>query len=207
MTDYQTIIREAALKNRASIKEDDVLMVVVTVMNRIVEDQIQALTAAHEQHRTISQEVALAWRKDAAERANQILNVALDASRAAMAKGMNEGGAKIVAIIRDAVETSLGEMREQAASMERAVTAHRRFTVWMLAANFAVLIAALAISERQDSQTMTASSCGVREGIRRSYTPLVCCSVPHGQVVFQSHRGSSRVHSKAWTPSTGMRGR
>ncbi len=146
MTDYQTIIREAALKNRASIKEDDVLMVVVTVMNRIVEDQIQALTAAHEQHRVISQEVALAWRKDAAERANQILNVALDASRTAMAKGMNEGGAKIVAIIRDAVETSLGEMREQAASMERAVTSHRRFTVWMLAANFAVMLAALAIA-------------------------------------------------------------
>jgi hypothetical protein len=38
MTDYKEVIREVALKNRASIQEDDVLMVVVTVMNRIVED-------------------------------------------------------------------------------------------------------------------------------------------------------------------------
>ena len=121
-------------------------MVVVTVMNRIVDDQIKALTAAHEQHRTISQEVALAWRTDAAERANQILKAALDASRKAMAKGMNEGGSKIIAIIREETENMLAEMAAQAASMGRAATAYKRFTSWMLIANCIVLAAALVIT-------------------------------------------------------------
>ena len=146
VTDYHEIIREAALKNRASVQEDDVLMVVVTVMNRIVDDQIKALTAAHDQHRTISQEVALAWRTDATERAKQILNAALDASRQAMAKGMNEGGAKVMALVRDAVENMLAEMATQTAGMGRAVAAYRRFTLWMLAANSAVMVVALAIA-------------------------------------------------------------
>lgn len=146
MTDYKTILREAALKNRASIQEDDVLMVVVTVMNRIVDDQIAALTAAHEQHQTISQEVALAWRKDATGRSNQILNAALDASRKAMAKGMNEGGGKIVEIIREETERMLAEMAAHAAGMDRSATAYRKFTFWMLIANCAVMVAALAIT-------------------------------------------------------------
>ena len=146
MTDYKDLIREVVLKNRASVQEDDVLMVVVTVMNRIVEDQIKALTAGHEQHRVISQEVALAWRKDAAERANQILNAALDAGRQAMAKGMNEGGAKVMALVRDETGTMLAEMAAQAASMGQAATAYKRFTFWMLIANCAVMITALAIA-------------------------------------------------------------
>ena len=146
MTDYEDIIREAALKNRVSIKEDDVLMVVVTVMNRIVEDQIKALTGAHEQHRVISQEVALGWRKDATDRAYQILNAALDASRQALAKGMNEGGAKVLAVVREETESMLAEMAAQTGRMGRAVAAYRRFTVWMLAANCAVMVAALVIA-------------------------------------------------------------
>lgn len=146
MTDYHEIIREAALKNRASIKEDDVLMVVVTVMNRIVDDQIKALTAAHEQHRVISQEVALAWRKDAADCANKILNAALDAGRQAMAKGMNEGGAKVIALVREETGAMLAEMATQSAGVERSVAAHRRYTLWMLLANSTVLIAALAVA-------------------------------------------------------------
>ncbi len=146
MTDYETIIREVALKNRASIKEDDVLMIVVTVLNRIVDDQIKELTAGHEKHRVISQEVALAWRNDATARANQILNAALDASRKAMAAGMNEGGAKVTALVRDATANMLAEMSVQTASMAQSVATHKRFTVWMLLANSAVLVTALAVA-------------------------------------------------------------
>ena len=146
MTDYKEIIREVALKNRASIQEDDVLMVVVTVMNRIVDDQIQALTAAHDQHRTISQEVALAWRTDATKHANLILNAALDASRKAMAKGMNEGGSKIITIIREETENMLAAMTAQAAGMARLITACRQFTFWMLIANGAVILTTLVIA-------------------------------------------------------------
>ena len=146
MTDYKEIIRQAALKNRASIQEDDVLMVVVTVMNQIVDDQIAALTAAHEQHRTISQEVALAWRTDAAKHANLILNAALDASRKAMAKGMNEGGSKIIAIIREETERMLAAMTAHAAGMARSVEMYRRFTHWMLIAHGAVLLTTLAVA-------------------------------------------------------------
>lgn len=124
MTSFEDVIRDAALKNRASVKEDDPVMVVVTVMNRVVDDQIKALTAAHEQHRTISQEVALAWRKDATDRANQILNAALDASRKAMAKGMNEGAAKVVALVREECAAAVAEQRME---LEKSIADFRRY--------------------------------------------------------------------------------
>lgn len=145
MTNYDDVIRDAAMKNRVSIKEDDVLMVVVTVMNRVVDDQIRDLTAALEGHRTECQGIALAWRQDAADRANQILNVALDAGRKAMAKGMTEGGSKVIAMVREATEAALSAMAAQSAGLDKAVRDYKRFMFWMLIANCGVMAAALAI--------------------------------------------------------------
>lgn len=124
MTDYKDVIREVALKNRASIQEDDVLMVVVTVMNKIVDDQIAALTGALQGHRDECQGIALAWREDAANRANQILNVALDAGRQAMAKSMHEGAVKVVDLVRGEYGAV---MAEQKAELTKAVADFRRY--------------------------------------------------------------------------------
>ncbi len=146
MTDYEDVIRDAAMKNRVSIKEDDVIMVVVTVMNRVVDDQIAALTAALDGHRAECQDIALAWRKDATDRANQILNAALDSGRAAMAKGMAEGAAKVVALVREETGNVLNAVASQSAVMEKAVGRHKRFMVWMLLANCALMVTALAVA-------------------------------------------------------------
>ncbi|MCC8108312.1 MAG: hypothetical protein LIQ30_04550 [Planctomycetes bacterium] len=144
-TRLEDVIRDAALKNRVGLREDDPVMVLVTIMNRIAEDQTANSTAAMENHRTIFQEIALAWRTDATERANQILNAALDAGRKAMAKGMTEGGTKVMALVRDETESMLSEMAAASARMERAMEAHRKWVVWMSVANSAVLIIALAV--------------------------------------------------------------
>jgi hypothetical protein len=74
------------------------------------------------------------------------LNTALDAGRRAMAKGMNEGGGKIVALVREAAENMLADMAARASCIDRATAAYKRFNLWMLAANCAALIAALAIA-------------------------------------------------------------
>lgn len=124
MTNFEDVIREVALKNRASVKEDDVVMVVVTVMNRVVEDQIKALTATFEENRTECQGIALSWRKDAADRANQILKAGLDIGRQAMAKGMEEGAAKVVKLVR---EESAAAVAAQRMELAKAVYDFRRY--------------------------------------------------------------------------------
>ena len=146
MTSYEDVIREAALKNRVSVREDDVLMVVVTVMNRVVDDQIAALTAALEGHRDECDKIALGWRQDANDRSNQILNAALDAGRKVMAKGMTEGGSKIIGMVREETKNVLSAMAAQSAGLDKAVREYKRFMFWMLLANCGVMVLALAIT-------------------------------------------------------------
>lgn len=145
-TKLEDVIRDAVMKNRYPLKEDDSLMVIVTIMNRLAEDHIAALNAALESERTICQETALAWRTDAEECAVRIVNAALATGRDAIAKGMDEGGSKVVAILREELEKARKHLAGQRVGIEAAVEVHKKLCKATLAANAVMLAAAVLLA-------------------------------------------------------------
>ncbi len=127
-TDFDEMIKEVALKNRVGLERDDPIMVLVTIMNRILEDAQKSMNAALEDSRTINDEAALNWREDANKRANQILNAALNAGREAIGKGMSEGAEKVVVMVQEA---SAAMLAEQKSAMQQSMSDMKKW-VYML---------------------------------------------------------------------------
>lgn len=140
-TDFQEMIKEVAVKNRVGLERDDPIMVLVTIMNRIVEDAQTSLAAALEDSRTISEETALGWREDANKRANEILNAALNAGREAIGKGMSEGAAKVVVMIRNA---SAAMLEEQKAAMQKSMMDMKKW-IYMLMGMLGLTVVAVIV--------------------------------------------------------------
>lgn len=148
MTNIEQAIKDIALKNRQSVKEDDPILALITIMNRIAHDWQDLLNAALEKHKDEYETAAHRWRKDATKRSEAILNVALNASREAMAKGMNEGSEKVLELVRqetwDTLRVALGEQRE---GMERAVDEFKKYVQYlMVGSGIVVLLLAVLVA-------------------------------------------------------------
>lgn len=131
MTDMDEVIAEVARKNGVGLREDDLVMTLVTIMNRITNDQTIAMKKTLEEYQRSHEQIAHRWRQDATDRAEQILNAALKASREAMSKGMTEGAAQVIALIRD--ETNRALALQEARLAERC-TQIRHYSEWILRA-------------------------------------------------------------------------
>lgn len=128
MTNYEEVIREAALKNRVGLQQDDPHMVLVTILNKIAVDWQGSLDAALEAHKIAHEEIAHRWRKDAAKQAEKVINAALVASREAMAKGMNEGTEKVLELVRkDQRDAFQNAMNEQKADLAKTMDEFRQY--------------------------------------------------------------------------------
>lgn len=143
MTNIEDVILDAALKNRVGLKEDDPLMVLVTIMNRIVLDWQSTMDAALEANRNESEELAQRWRWNATKRAEKTITAALDAGRRAMAKGMDAGSAKVIEYVRAEMDAAIAAHK---AELEKTTQRFRRYSLWMLAANGAMMLVALFIA-------------------------------------------------------------
>ncbi len=148
MTDIKDVVRDAALKNRVGLKDDDPVMVLVTIMNRIALDWQDCLNAALEGYKNEHEMLAARWRKDATKRAEIVLNAALSAGREAMAKGMSEGAEKVLLLLqKEAREDIRLSLMEQKAELQRATGEFKRFITYMLigcaAATSAVVLTAI----------------------------------------------------------------
>jgi hypothetical protein len=147
MTEFEELIREAALKNGYPLEKSDSLMVLATVMNRLSEDWLRTLDAALEKHRDEHEELARRWRKSATVQAEKILNAALDASREALAKGMNEGAEKVTGLVRGQVEDVLhAALVEQKAELALAAEKFRLYARSMLWGCGAAMLLALIVA-------------------------------------------------------------
>jgi hypothetical protein len=142
-TDLDEVIRNVAKKNGVGLYRDDPVMVLVTIINQLTEDQQAGVVAALEKYREVHSDIALRWQADAARAANRILNAALDAGREEMAKGMSAGAAQVIRIVHEASASSLAEQRKEATKL---IDGMKRFSYWMLAAAGAIMLTALFIA-------------------------------------------------------------
>lgn len=145
MTEFEELIREAAAKNGYPLEKSDSLMVLATVVNRLAEDWQRVLDAALEKHRAEYEEVAHRWRTGATTQAEKVLNAGLAASREAMTKGMNEGTAKVLTLVRGHVEDVLRDaLAEQKAELRKATDDFKAY-VMLLAKGSGVVLVLLAL--------------------------------------------------------------
>jgi RPA family protein len=139
-TDLDEVIRTVAKKNGVGLYKDDPVMVLVTIINQLTEDQRAGVVAALEKYREVHSDIALRWQADAARAANRILNAALDAGREEMAKGMSAGASQVVRIANEASASALAEQRKET---EKLLGGMKRFAYWMLAAAGAIMLAGM----------------------------------------------------------------
>ncbi|MCD8141503.1 MAG: conjugal transfer protein TraM [Planctomycetaceae bacterium] len=141
-TNMEELIREAAVKNRTALEPDDPVLILVTIMNRIVADQSDAIAKHLEQYKETHEDIADRWRRDATGTAERILNAALYAGRDSMEKGMTEGAAKVAEQFDEKLNRALALHK---AEFRLAFREFKRSVGWLLAATGAVLAAAGAI--------------------------------------------------------------
>lgn len=147
MVEFEELIREAAAKNGYPLEKSDSLMVLATVMNRIAENWQQTLDAALAKHSTAHEELAARWRKTATAQAEKVLNAALNASREAMTKSLNEGTEKVLELVRGHVEDVLRDaLAAQKADLASATEKFRLYTRSMLWGCGAVMLLALFVA-------------------------------------------------------------
>lgn len=134
MSEFEEIIREAATKNGYALEKGDSLMVLATVMNRLAEDWQRTLDEALEKHRNENEELTHRWRKSATAQAEKVLNVALSASKEAMAKGMNEGTEKVFQVVHrqmgDVMRDALAEQKAALALATERFRLYSRLMIW-----------------------------------------------------------------------------
>ena len=151
MTNIEDVIRDVALKNRQSVTEDDPVMALVTIMTRVAADWQVAMDAALEKHLASHEDLANRWRRNMPAQAQAVINAALKAGTEAMAKGMNEGAEKVLEAVRKQERDVLRDilrsaLLEQKAELEAAAAKFRRYYLWMIAGNGAVMLLALFIA-------------------------------------------------------------
>ncbi len=112
-TSLEGIVERVARENGYALLKDDLQMVFITIMNQIAEDQQAGVVAALERYKEVHSGIALRWQTDAARAANKILNAALDAGRAEMAKAMSAGSAQVVRIVNEATDAALAKQRAE----------------------------------------------------------------------------------------------
>jgi hypothetical protein len=142
-TDLDAVIKNVAKEHGVGLYKDDPVMVLVTIINQLTEDQRAGVVAALEKYREVHSDIALRWQADAARAANKILNAALDAGRAEMAKGMSAGAAQVVKIINEA---SAAAMAEQWAEGAKLIAEMKRFAYWMIGTACALVAGAVILA-------------------------------------------------------------
>ena len=136
MTNIQDVIKRAAIECHMGLKEDDPVMSLVTVINQITEDQEKVFQASLEQYREQHEDIAHRWRQDAESVAKRIIHAALNAGQETLGKGMSEGAAQVIALIR---QENAHAVAIQKAELRQAIHDFRRLAAWMFAGNAALL--------------------------------------------------------------------
>ncbi len=140
MIDIKKVIREAAVKNKLVIKDDDPVMLFASTLNLMLNELDASLAAVLEKYRNDHNKIARSWRYDAEDSAARILNAALDAGREATAKTMNEGANKVTALIHEELSSAI---RQQKTALDGAAAEIRRCSVLMLFASGAVVVSSI----------------------------------------------------------------
>lgn len=104
------LIKEIAEKHKIVVGRDDPILILKTINARLMQDTAKAQQEMIEKFKSEMEEITLRWEKDSREKAERILNAALNASKESMNNILKENASIINASIRKEIESALSEI-------------------------------------------------------------------------------------------------
>ena len=92
MSEDRDLLKEIAATHGVAVTRDDPLLILQTLNKRLMEDSAKAQQEMLDHYKEELAALAKQWGEDAKEKAEKILNAALDASQKMIAKAAQEGG-------------------------------------------------------------------------------------------------------------------
>ena len=102
------LIKEIAAKHGIAVGRDDPIMILQTINARLLADSAKAQQAMLERYKEELEALSARWSSDAKEKAERVLNTALEASRQHDARV--SGARETAALMRAELETGLGRV-------------------------------------------------------------------------------------------------
>jgi hypothetical protein len=107
MSENQDLLKEIAAIHGVGVTPDDPLLIIQTLNKRLMEDSAKAQQEMLDRYKEEMEALAKRWTDQAKDKAEKILNAALDASQKMMAKAAQEGGSSVAAVVNKEIEGSL----------------------------------------------------------------------------------------------------
>ena len=107
MSEDRDLLKEIAAIHGVGISRDDPLLILQTLNKRLMEDSAKIQQEMLERFKEEIEVLAKRWSDEAKNKAEKILNAALDASQTMMAKAAQEGGSCVAAVVNKEIEGSL----------------------------------------------------------------------------------------------------
>ncbi len=109
MSEDRDLLKEIAAIHGVGVTPDDPLLIIQTLNKRLLEDSANAQREMLHHYKEELAALANRWGEDAKEKAEKILNAALDASQKMMAKAAQEGGSSVAAVIKNEIDGSINK--------------------------------------------------------------------------------------------------
>jgi vacuolar-type H+-ATPase subunit H len=107
MSEDRDLLKEIAAVHGIGVSPDDPLLIIQTLNKRLMEDSAKAQQEMLDHHKEEIEALTKRWSDEAKNKAEKILNAALDASQKMMAKAAQEGGSSVAAVLNKEIEGSL----------------------------------------------------------------------------------------------------
>ncbi len=113
MTDkFDAVIQEIAVKHGVVLSNNDPILILQTMNDRLIEDTRQAQAAMLAQFKEEMESISSQWKDDAKEKAEKVLNTALASSKDVMAKLFQESTSESAQLMKKIMSDALVEARD-----------------------------------------------------------------------------------------------
>ncbi len=107
MSENRDLLKEIAAIHGVGVTPDDPLLIIQTMNKRLMEDSAKAQQEMLDRYKEEMEALAKRWTDQAKDKAEKILNAALDASQKMMAKAAQDGGSSVAAVIKNEIDGSV----------------------------------------------------------------------------------------------------
>jgi hypothetical protein len=132
----EDLIKEIAAKHGIAVGRDDPILILQTLNQRLLEDSAKAQRELLDRYQEEMEAISKRWGDEAKQKAERILNAALDASRQSMMTTMQEGARIVAAAAQKELDLSLAKINGAVTNAQRLVYANVIAAVITLAAAF-----------------------------------------------------------------------
>lgn len=128
------LIKEIAIKHGIVVGKDDPVLILHTINDKLIGENKQAHQEILAQFRQEMESISLAWKNDAKEKAEKVLNAALNSSKELMSKMMHDG-------FKEALDVVQADLNRSISAVHASEKRSRKYTNISLLASGLMFIA------------------------------------------------------------------